>query len=158
MTDIPPLIEDINVTPLIFEAGYENVSISANITDNVAVNASSVYTNMTYPNGSSTKLYMYYVSGDIFEIDFSDTWQRGNYTFWIYAEDTSSLSNDTSAYPKEFSINASAYMELKTHKDSYGPSQEVLLSPNYTQEINITYSGSTSPYHTISMPMLTSMK
>ena len=33
VTDIPPLIEDINVTPLIFEAGYENVSISANITD-----------------------------------------------------------------------------------------------------------------------------
>ncbi|MCK4714268.1 MAG: hypothetical protein KAT35_01745, partial [Candidatus Aenigmarchaeota archaeon] len=39
VTDAPPLIEDVNVTPLIFEAGYENVSISAKITDNFEVDS-----------------------------------------------------------------------------------------------------------------------
>jgi len=37
VTDIPPIIEDVNVTPDIFEIIFENVSISAKITDNFAV-------------------------------------------------------------------------------------------------------------------------
>ncbi|MEM4326229.1 MAG: hypothetical protein QXU40_02920, partial [Candidatus Pacearchaeota archaeon] len=91
VTDIPPIISEINVTPQVFEI-IENVSIKAKITDNFAVD--KAWINVTRPDDS---IYIDFMSKNdsYYNTTYSST-QVGNHSLKICANDTSSLSNCTS--------------------------------------------------------------
>ncbi len=142
----PPDINWFNSSPVV--EGYgRNVTIRANITDDVGVDANNVWANVTYPNGSSYLYQMVWKYGDIYEYVFYETWQRGNYSFWVKASDTSSNENSsTKNYPKNFTIEGSIALSVRTKRDAYGPDSLVLLGErewwdsawSYRRQINIT--------------------
>jgi hypothetical protein len=91
--DVPPTINYVNINPLQFEYGYENVSIQANVTDNIAVG--NVWANVTPPNGSSFVLPMQNYTKDIYNTTYL-TPVAGTHEIRICANDTTSLLNCTS--------------------------------------------------------------
>jgi hypothetical protein len=84
---IPPSITSVFATPSLFSIGG-TTSISANVTDNI--NLTTVYVNITLPNGTSYEYPMVETTPDIFEYNFSLTTQDGLYKYYIYAIDNSS--------------------------------------------------------------------
>ncbi|MCC5994423.1 MAG: DUF87 domain-containing protein [Candidatus Aenigmarchaeota archaeon] len=60
ITDVPPTIENVSIVPMNFEVGYENVSISANITDNVGVD--KAWIEVEFPNGTKVNQTMSNIS------------------------------------------------------------------------------------------------
>ena len=130
-----PQINSFNATPL--TQGYgNNVTIEANVTDNVWVD--TVKANITHPNGTWTWLELS-GSGNIYSANFTDMWQWGNYSYWIWANDTSGNSNDTSSSPKKFYVRANASMVLKTEEDIYGANEDVLLTSENWWDISWGY-------------------
>jgi len=141
---VPPSINWFNATPNVTGYGY-NITIQTNITDNVGVDPDTVQANITYPNGTSFILNMSWVSGDIFEVNFTDTWQWGNYSYYVTASDTSANPNETMKdYPKNFSIKANATISMQTVQSSYGANDNVTLDWSYRMPINITENSATS--------------
>ncbi len=123
----PPQINWFNATPNI--TGYgQTVTIATNITDNVGVDSGSVKTNVTFPNNSSVLLNMGYKSGDIWELDFNDTWQWGKYSYFVQAEDTSALPVSSSDNPENFSIRVNATVLVNTEKETYSANKNVYLT------------------------------
>jgi hypothetical protein len=92
VTDIPPTITSVLINPTIFEVGYENVTVQANITDNFAV--AKAWINVTLPNGSTYVQFMDSF-GSIFNTTYSSS-MEGIHQLKICANDTRSLENCTS--------------------------------------------------------------
>ncbi|RLJ06164.1 MAG: hypothetical protein DRP16_05430, partial [Candidatus Aenigmatarchaeota archaeon] len=71
---------------------YQNITIIANITDNLlGVNSSKVWANITYPNGSSIILNLSSAGSDIYQAvwDFpNQNSENGTYNITIFANDT----------------------------------------------------------------------
>ena len=125
-----PMINSLNVTPE--TSGYgQNFSIQANVTDNIVVFL--VQANITYPNGSTTLLDLGSIGGDIYESDFADSWQWGDYSFNVFANDSAGNSN-TSLASGNFYVRANATISLQTESDIYGANQDVELSGGSTGE------------------------
>ncbi|HDK42536.1 MAG TPA: DUF2341 domain-containing protein, partial [Candidatus Pacearchaeota archaeon] len=119
-----PAINSFNVTPE--TDGYgQNFTIQANVTDNIAIY--SVQANISYPNGSIIWVELDLIGGDIYEKDFSDSWQWGDYSFNIYANDSAGNSNTSAAFD-DFYVRANATVLLKTKNDIYGANQDVQFS------------------------------
>jgi hypothetical protein len=94
VTDIPPTITDVLITPTAFEIGYENVSVSAKITDNFAVDMAWI--DVTPPNSST---YIQFMSQSINSSIYNTTYNsllEGYHQIKICANDTRSLSGCTS--------------------------------------------------------------
>jgi hypothetical protein len=93
VTDIPPNITDVQIVPILFEQGYENVTIQANVTDNFAVD--KVWANITPPNGTSFILWMQNYNDYIYNITYVYP-EAGTHEIKICANDTASLEACTS--------------------------------------------------------------
>jgi len=143
--DTEPDINSFNTTPEI--QGYgQNITIWANVTDNVAVH--TVRANVTYPNGSFAWIGLEPESGDLYSGIFGDTWQWGDYVLWIWANDTAGNDANVSESPGEFYVRMNATLSLETVQDIYGPNKDVELqgpvswwwneSWSYSKTINIT--------------------
>jgi hypothetical protein len=89
----PPVISDVNAVlsdPVDTVIGWVNMSCF--VTDNVGV--SSVFVNVTFPDGHSENLSMVVADGDVFYYNstFSDV---GSYSFVVWAEDVSGNVNSS---------------------------------------------------------------
>ena len=126
-TDItPPVINSVTINPSLFSVGGVT-NIKANVTDEV--NLTSVYLNITLPNGSSYSYSMYNTKGDIFEYNFSNTVLDGIYRYYIYAYDNSSNKGWSSLY--SFTVSGiRTYIGIKTTKDVYKIGEKINLT-NY---------------------------
>ncbi|MBN2251837.1 MAG: hypothetical protein JW724_07175 [Candidatus Altiarchaeota archaeon] len=139
-----PLIQNVSATPQTM--GYNtNVSIRANVTD--LENVSSVYVNISYPNGSSIFLSMANYTADLWEHNFSDTGQVGDYSYWIWANDSAGKENRSGSYA--FYVRSNVSVGVATALDSYGAKEDVNLTRyptwltgwTYRKEIELTEPG-----------------
>jgi hypothetical protein len=87
VTDIPPIIADLQI-PEAFEVGYETINISANVTDNFAVD--DVWVNFTDPQNNSFIKFMDNVNGSIYTSNYSSS-VPGTHSISVCAND--SVSN-----------------------------------------------------------------
>lgn len=97
----PPKISNINAYPTIQEVGGF-VNISCSVTDNVAVH--TVKANRIYPNGSMFNATMFEDSSYYYAATYM---QVGEYTYFIWANDTNGNSNTSLSY--SFRINGSRH-------------------------------------------------
>ncbi|RLF36859.1 MAG: hypothetical protein DRN08_00535 [Thermoplasmata archaeon] len=132
----PPVITNVTATPQTVGYGY-NVTIRANVTDNGEVDR--VFVNITYPDGTWVWKEMYNISQDIYEYVFNDTWQWGDYSYYVWANDTWGSFNTSGI--NEFYVRANISMEVFTENASYNPNTQVNLTnstANNTGTTNIT--------------------
>ncbi|RLJ05559.1 MAG: hypothetical protein DRP18_02800, partial [Candidatus Aenigmatarchaeota archaeon] len=121
----PPVIESQWATPETIGYGQE-IIIYANLTDNVGIDKTIV--NITYPNGSTTVKELEWGYDSVWQTTFNNTWQWGNYSYWILCNDTSGNENSTEDNPGKFYVRTNASIFLKTEDDIYGANQNILLS------------------------------
>ncbi|RLJ07435.1 MAG: hypothetical protein DRP13_03875, partial [Candidatus Aenigmatarchaeota archaeon] len=132
----PPNITNINITPVILGYGF-NVTISANVSDDEE-GVDTVLANITYPDGSYQVLEMLNESDDyIYKTNFTDTWSAGVYNVTIWANDTGGTwgektTDDNETYRLNFTITVDASMMVSTLNDTYGPNEDVNLTPAIT--------------------------
>jgi hypothetical protein len=127
---IPPNITIIQPSPgdTYNYSDNANVTITANVTDNY--NLSFVYFNITYPNGTTVNFSMINTTGDLFEFNFTDTTQIGQYNITIIANDSSNnINNSETTY---FII-----------RDDIDPAVALIYPPNnfttFQQSFNFTW-------------------
>jgi hypothetical protein len=119
--DEGPVFNSISYPPL---QGYDqSVTIEANITDNHYVD--SAYINITYPNTTEFSFQMQDVGDNVWQYNFSDAWQGGQYSFEVTATDSNGYANTTNPY--NFEIQANATISYNTTQDIYGPNNYVYL-------------------------------
>ncbi|RLI52588.1 MAG: hypothetical protein DRP09_17605, partial [Candidatus Thorarchaeota archaeon] len=118
-----PQVKNITATPQIVGYGF-NVSIKANVTDEVGID--KVFVNITKPNGKSTFVEMINVYDTIYEYNFSDTWLKGIYYYFIWANNTDGISNQSQT--KEFYVNATLDIGIGAEKETYKANEYVYLS------------------------------
>ncbi|MBW2999474.1 hypothetical protein KY339_02275, partial [Candidatus Woesearchaeota archaeon] len=126
-----PVVLDVAAVPTTQEQGLE-VVISANITDNVAVDHADV--RITYPDLTENSFAMSNI-GDVYYYSFNDTIQTGVYTATIVAVDTSNNVNDTESV--QFTITpASGAGNSTTEITTPVDNEQVLI--NTSVEVNAT--------------------
>jgi len=130
-----PYITNVSAEPNVTGFGY-NVTLNANVTDEVGVNSVIAY--VTYPNSTQTSLVMTNNTKDIYKVNFTDTWQTGTYSYYIYANNTDGISN--SSETKYFYVNVSAQIEVVTENDTYKALQTVYLSDRPQSWWNYSFS------------------
>ncbi len=124
-----------------------NVTLSADVWSRVAV--SSVRANVSYPNGTWAWVEMDHYSGTGYRGLVKGIWDWGDYSWYVYANDSASFGNDTSASPDAFYLRANASMELTAEKDFYAPNEYVSVDTNgwwddswkYRRVANVTAAG-----------------
>jgi len=125
--------------------GYgNNVTLTADVWSRVSLDW--VRVNLTHPNGSSYWIDMAPAGGGLYELVFGDTWQWGNYTYWVNASNLAGFGNDTSSQEQEFYVRANSTVDIETEESSYGPDQNVSLDKQewwnrsylYRSRVNVT--------------------
>ncbi|RLI96480.1 MAG: hypothetical protein DRO99_04375, partial [Candidatus Aenigmatarchaeota archaeon] len=117
-------IENVQASPE--TEGYgQNVTLTADVWSRVSLDW--VRVNLTYPNGSSYWIEMEHAGGNTYRLVFQDTWQWGNYSFWVNASNMAGFGNDTSSQEGEFYVRAGTYIDVVTRDDTIGPAQNVSL-------------------------------
>jgi len=91
VTDTPPQIENISVSPAFVDVNYKNVTIQADVTDNIAVN--NVWAYLIKPSGEENKT-MSSISGNTYRVIFIPD-QIGTYYVRIYANDSQTIPAGT---------------------------------------------------------------
>ncbi|RKY41417.1 MAG: hypothetical protein DRP85_06410, partial [Candidatus Makaraimicrobium thalassicum] len=142
-----PASETINITvhdkPLIISVtdspdpqgyGY-NISFSANVTDYDGVDL--VWIHIKPPDGSYTAYAMTNYSQDIYEYNYTNTWTNGQHSYYIQSSDNAGKTNQTQIY--YFIISSNATLDIKTEKDSYGPTEYVNLTDSHWWNDNWNY-------------------
>ena len=118
-------IEGVEVTPILTGFGH-NISINANVTGDLSVD--SVLANVTYPNGSWDWYELYWQYDDKYSVNFTETWQNGNYSsVYIWANISDGFSNDTSGEPKYFEVLGNATFDMKMPKQFYIRNENVTI-------------------------------
>ena len=118
-----PQINDINATPQTQGYGF-NVTLQANVTDEVGVD--KVFVNITKPGGGSILEEMANTYGSIYQYNYTDTWVMGTYTYFIWANNTDGISNQSEL--NKFYVNATLDLALGVEKDKYKANEKVYLS------------------------------
>ncbi len=121
-----PLIISVTDSPDPQGYGY-NVSFSANVTDYDGVDL--VWIHIKPPDGSYTAYAMTNYSQDIYEYNYTNTWTNGQHSFYIQSSDNAGKTNQTQIY--YFIISSNATLDIKTEKDSYGPTEYVNLTDSH---------------------------
>ncbi len=125
--------------------GYgKNVTIKANVTSVEPVDTVIVY--ITYPNGSTTSITMLETAPGRYSANFSDTWQPGNYSYYVGVNTTASKTDRSQT--DYFTIEANTTAYILTDKDSYEQNENVSFvdqpadwwnrSWPYRVEVNVT--------------------
>ncbi|MBN2094432.1 MAG: hypothetical protein JW727_00135 [Candidatus Aenigmarchaeota archaeon] len=142
-----PDIKNVSATPETQGYGY-NVTIRANITDPSEVSAALVC--ITPPSLSEACYPMENYTLEMYEYNHSDTWVYGNYTYYIWANNTAGKISTSPTY--QFHVGAGIELYVKTLNSSYGPNEMVNLTPlsnwwnyswSYRRPINITEQNNT---------------
>jgi len=140
---------DISATPQ--TVGYgQRVSLSAEALDPTT---DKVYAYVARPGEAYTAYQMTKGSGSIYYYNYSNTWRWGNYSYYIWSNNSAGLISTSTTHL--FYVRASVSIGVKTVNDSYGPYQDVnlgsssLFSPEwwnplwgYRKQVNITNVGS----------------
>jgi hypothetical protein len=117
-------INTVSETPHTIGLGY-SVITNANITENDG-GLSSVKVNVTYPDHTHGNYTMIYTTGNIYEYNFSSTWQTGQYNYTIWAQnDTGTKRSSTNHH---FHVSANATISVCTIKQSYGENETIDLT------------------------------
>ena len=105
--------------------GYgQNITIIANITSGIAIDTATA--NITLPDGSVKKINLTSIGDEQFIGVFSYTWQKGQYNFTVWANNTGGTSNTSSK--DYFFIKANATININVTNALYGPNRVVNLS------------------------------
>ena len=144
------LMEDFDTFEISF---FKNIYAEPNVTgygQNVTIWADvkgmdNVYANITYPNSSSTLRLMTNVYNNTYKYIFNNTWQWGNYTFFVYAN--KSTGTNASSSEQRFYIRANTTISMYTVDDSYALYEDVDLTFNST--LNNTGTTNISGYLTM---------
>ncbi|NJD52273.1 MAG: PGF-pre-PGF domain-containing protein [Candidatus Methanoperedens sp.] len=128
----PPSVTDVSVSSV-----FVNVTDSVNITANITsgdlgseVNASEVFSRVTYPNGTSINYPMNPGNGNLSYYNFTDTVQYGRFNVTIIANDTTGNTNSTRI--KQFvtvlmTINTSVETNANNDTVVYAPASNTTL-------------------------------
>ncbi|MCD6557878.1 MAG: YIP1 family protein, partial [Candidatus Aenigmarchaeota archaeon] len=120
----PPTFSNIQDSP--DPTGYDqNITIEANVTDPEDNGIDVVNLEITYPNSNKENFTMINISEDRYQYNFSNTWQKGTYSYKIWAND--SLGNLGSSSSYTFNVVGNASFVFYTVSDSYGPAEDVNL-------------------------------
>jgi len=128
-------VNSYDASPEIVDLG-EVVNITVNVTDNF--NVSVAIAEIKKPLDSfATNFTMDKKQGDLYNLSYTDTTQRGSYTVYIYANDT--LGNLVKSGPYYFYVKAGLFM----NKDYYNKGEQANISgsgfdPSDNVTINIT--------------------
>ena len=145
----PPSVTDVSVSS-VFVNATNPVNITANITSDdlrSEVNASEVFSRVTYPDGTSINYLMNPGGDNLFYYNFTDTIQYGRFNITIVANDTTGNTNSTQI--KQFvtvlmTINTSVETNANNDTIVYAPGSNTTLRlfTNNTSSgaINITQS------------------
>jgi outer membrane protein assembly factor BamB len=135
VTAIPPSVT--NITPVAGTNFTANsaVEITANVTDNVAVD--TVFANITLPNSTSQMLQMFNSSGSIYNVTFSNTTLLDRYNVTIIANDTAGAVNDTET--TYFNILAQAGCNISVLIDGVNATSFTNAGEPYNVTVNVTY-------------------
>ncbi|MBD3155144.1 MAG: DUF87 domain-containing protein, partial [Candidatus Aenigmarchaeota archaeon] len=129
VTDIPPTIQDVEV-PEAFEVGYETVNISANVTDNFAVDR--VWVNLTAPGNGTITQFMT-PNNTIYSTTYN-TSIPGTHTVLICANDTAS---NTGCYsPQYLQATNQTNMSIFSNQTSITIT-DMTVDNNYTLPLDI---------------------
>ncbi len=121
-----PTINQVQDSPDPVGYGY-NVTLNANVTD--ADGISAVEARVTVPNGTEFAYSMANLTGTtVYEYNFSETWQYGEYDYSIWTQDGSGSTFETSTDTFELFVDTD--LDVKTVNETYGPKKDV----NLTQE------------------------
>ncbi|MBR9682487.1 MAG: hypothetical protein GOV02_02325 [Candidatus Aenigmarchaeota archaeon] len=97
---IPPIIQNVNTNPeIIYETGTTIINVTA--IDQLSF-VDEVIIEIEYPNSTKINYTMSDIGLDLWEYGFNDTTQIGNYTYYIYANDT--VGNVNSDGPYQFTV------------------------------------------------------
>jgi len=124
---VQPGITSITDTPDTTVGFGFNVTIRANVTDNIS-GVDTVKVNISYPDGSSGNYTMSPPTSlkNPYEYVFNDAWLVGQYNYTIWAKDKASNGNSSSGY--SFNVSAQANISVCTVKDEYGDNEYVNLT------------------------------
>jgi len=95
VTDIPPEITDLSISPSTMDVNYESAAINATVIDNGVID--SVWANITTPNGSIEIVDMNHAVGDLWTVSYVPN-QTGEYVIVIQAKDTKDLTSSSSSF------------------------------------------------------------
>ncbi len=118
-----PVIMDVSGYPDPQGYGY-NVTIKANVTDLDGIENVKVY--IQAPGESYISYDMINYTSDIYEYNYSDTWTWGNYSYYIWANNSASKNSQSPVYV--FQVKMNAILTIKTVKDAYPPVDWVNLT------------------------------
>ena len=93
VTNLPPVFNEYAITPDFVELGFENVTLVANITDNIGL--ADVWANITDPGGNNTIILLNNTNTTWYLVEYN-TSVNGTYQMQICANDTLSWYNCTS--------------------------------------------------------------
>jgi hypothetical protein len=120
-----PNINNISFSPDTVGYGF-NISISADVKPNLGGDISNVSVNITYPDNTLHNFEMNNTVNDTYEYIFNDTWQYGQYDFYIWAKDVN--GNVSSSKMFNFDVDVDVDMSICTIKDEYNDSEIVNLT------------------------------
>ncbi|MCW1304417.1 MAG: DUF853 family protein [Candidatus Parvarchaeota archaeon] len=131
VTNPEPIIQNVTITPINVEKGYENVTISAIVTDNLGV--SHVWTNITRPDNETEKVYLN-ANNSNYSIVYSPN-LTGEYKLIVCANDTENVLGCTSQM-EFFVIDNTSFMISPNVTHVIIPDMDV--HQNKTVPINVT--------------------
>ena len=141
-----PTFTGTEATPNVVGYGY-NVTIKTNISDDNTADKALVY--ITYPNATTIGFTMENSTPSNFSYNFTDTWQRGTYAYYIWANNTAGETNTSPTHYFYVSVNTS--LITQTENTSYKANKDVNLtgapswwwnsSWQYRKQLNITEPG-----------------
>jgi len=133
-----PLILNVSDSP--DPQGYSyRVILRANVTDLEGV--SSVRVCITPPSSSQTCYSMTNYTKNIYTYNYTNTWTWGNYSYYIWANDSAGKISQSAAY--YFHIRSNATIQIFTVKSSYGPMETVNLTTCSSGSWTDTFTDST---------------
>ncbi|MEC8339057.1 MAG: hypothetical protein VXZ40_00400, partial [Nanoarchaeota archaeon] len=125
-TDITiPTITNVTSNPSLFSVGGVT-TISANVIDDVLVDQVFVY--IRFPNTTLVSFPMTLVGGNIYEYDFTQTTQDGNYEYYVYALDNT--SNPAYSSIKNFeTVGVRSFIGIQSQQNIFKLGEDLNLTP-----------------------------
>ncbi|NPA86699.1 MAG: DUF2341 domain-containing protein, partial [Candidatus Diapherotrites archaeon] len=116
-----PVVLDINVSPALAGIG-QRVNVRALVKDEVGID--SVTLILTAPDGSTYTYDMNAIGSDLYEVNVTDTWKAGTYSFVVVARNLDGIEGNA---PGVFNVEGYGNLGVMTEKNVYGALEDVLL-------------------------------
>ncbi|MCK4550506.1 MAG: hypothetical protein KAT91_00985, partial [Candidatus Aenigmarchaeota archaeon] len=144
------LLFNISSSPSVVGNGYP-VSIRASINDTNQIETALAYINHSVYGEDSYPMTLILGTNEsgIWEYNYT-AWLYGTYSFYIWANDSFCLYNDTSDDIRYFNVYSNLSIRTITEKKEYGPNEDVLIkahdwwnaSFNYRVPVTVSSTGS----------------